>query len=42
MVLYQEQYLNVRFDYGLTLVNLKDRGENAQDSGFYFSLNYQL
>jgi hemolysin activation/secretion protein len=34
--------LNLRLDYGLPLVNLVDRGENVQDSGFYFSVNYQL
>ena len=34
--------LNLRLDYGLPLVDLDDRGENIQDSGFYFSLNYQL
>jgi hemolysin activation/secretion protein len=33
---------NIRVDYGLPLVNLQDRGTNIQDSGFYFSLNYQL
>ena len=32
--------LNVRVDYALPLVDLKDRGDNAQDSGFYFSVNY--
>jgi len=34
--------LSLRLDYGLPLVNLSDRGNNAQDSGFYFSANYQL
>lgn len=34
--------LDLRLDYGLPLINLDDRGENAQDSGFYFSVNYQL
>lgn len=34
--------LNLRLDYGLPLVDLDDRGENIQDSGFYFSINYQL
>lgn len=34
--------LSVRLDYGLPLVNLDDRGENVQDSGFYFSVNYKL
>ncbi len=32
--------LNVRVDYALPLVDLEDRGSNAQDSGFYFSVNY--
>lgn len=30
--------VDMRLDYGLPLVNLDDRGNNAQDSGFYFSL----
>ncbi|MCL2923924.1 MAG: ShlB/FhaC/HecB family hemolysin secretion/activation protein [Trichodesmium sp. MAG_R04] len=30
--------VDLRLDYGLPLVNLDDRGNNAQDSGFYFSL----
>lgn len=34
--------LNMRFDYGASLVNLDDKGSNAQDDGLYFSLNYQL
>ncbi len=33
--------LNLRLDYGLPFVDLRDRGDNAQDSGFYFSVNYQ-
>jgi hemolysin activation/secretion protein len=33
--------LNLRLDYGIPLVDLSDRGNNAQDSGFYFSLRYQ-
>jgi hemolysin activation/secretion protein len=33
--------LSLRFDYGIPLTNLKDRGNNTQDSGFYFSLLYQ-
>lgn len=32
--------VNVRLDYGLPLINLSDRGQNAQDSGFYFSVIY--
>ncbi len=32
---------NVRLDYGIPFVNLRDRGDNAQDSGFYFSVYYQ-
>jgi hemolysin activation/secretion protein len=34
--------LTVRLDYGVPLVEIKDKGENAQDRGFYFSVNYQL
>ncbi len=34
--------LNIRLDYGLPLVNLKDRGSNLEDNGVYFSINYQL
>ncbi len=34
--------LNLRLDYGLPLIDLDDRGTNAQDEGFYFSVNYQL
>jgi hemolysin activation/secretion protein len=33
--------LNVRLDYGIPFVNLSDRGNNAQDSGFHFSVYYQ-
>ena len=32
---------NIRLDYGLPLVDLSDRGDNLQDDGFYFSVNYQ-
>jgi hemolysin activation/secretion protein len=34
--------LTLRFDYGYPLVNLKDRGENAQDNGIHFSVRYQF
>ncbi|MBD2438002.1 ShlB/FhaC/HecB family hemolysin secretion/activation protein [Nostoc sp. FACHB-110] len=34
--------LDVRLDYGLPLVDLDDRGKNAQDDGFYFNVNYRL
>lgn len=33
--------LNLRLDYGYPLINLNDRGENAQDAGFYFQVIYQ-
>ncbi|MBW4473829.1 MAG: ShlB/FhaC/HecB family hemolysin secretion/activation protein [Stenomitos rutilans HA7619-LM2] len=33
--------LSLRVDYGIPLVNLSDRGNNAQDKGFYFSVRYQ-
>ncbi|MGP1386397.1 MAG: ShlB/FhaC/HecB family hemolysin secretion/activation protein [Thainema sp.] len=34
--------LNVRLDYGLPLIDTDDRGDNAQDEGFYFSVRYGL
>ena len=34
--------LNLKLDYGLPLVKLDDKGNNAQDEGFYFSVGYQL
>jgi hemolysin activation/secretion protein len=33
--------LTLRLDYGIPFVNLSDRGNNAQDDGFYFSVRYQ-
>jgi hemolysin activation/secretion protein len=32
--------LNLRVDYGIPVVNLKDRGNSLQDNGLYFSLSY--
>jgi hemolysin activation/secretion protein len=32
--------LNMRMDYGIPIVNLKDRGTSLQDNGLYFSLSY--
>lgn len=29
-----------RLNYGLPLINTSDRGNNLQDSGFYFNINY--
>ncbi|NJL00069.1 MAG: ShlB/FhaC/HecB family hemolysin secretion/activation protein [Spirulinaceae cyanobacterium SM2_1_0] len=34
--------LTLRFDYGYPIINLADRGENAQDDGIYFSVVYQF
>jgi hemolysin activation/secretion protein len=34
--------LTVRVDYALPLVDLRDRGDNIQDNGLYFTINYQL
>lgn len=31
----------VRVDYAVPFVNLSDRGENAQDRGLFFSINFQ-
>jgi hemolysin activation/secretion protein len=33
--------LDVRLDYALPLVDLSDRGNNAQDEGFYFSVVFR-
>ncbi|NES87194.1 MAG: ShlB/FhaC/HecB family hemolysin secretion/activation protein [Moorea sp. SIO2B7] len=32
--------LNIRFDYGYPIIDLDDRGTNAQDDGIYFNINY--
>lgn len=34
--------LSLRLDAALPLVDLDNRGENAQDQGFYFSVNYRF
>ncbi len=34
--------LNLRLDYAASFLRLRDRGNDAQDSGFYFSVNYQF
>jgi hemolysin activation/secretion protein len=34
--------LSLRLDYGYPLIELRDRGTNAQDDGFYFSVGYQF
>jgi hemolysin activation/secretion protein len=33
---------NLRLDYAFPLVDLADRGRNAQDAAFYFSVGYQF
>jgi hemolysin activation/secretion protein len=33
--------LFLRLDYGFPFIDLSDRGNNAQDDGFYFTLRYQ-
>ena len=33
---------NIKLDWALPLVDLDDRGDNVQDDGFYFSVNYQF
>jgi hemolysin activation/secretion protein len=33
--------LSLRLDYGLPLVEIEDRGNNIQDNGLYFKINYQ-
>ena len=34
--------LNIRIDYAAPLVDLDDKGNNAQDDGFYFSVDYRI
>ncbi|NES84392.1 MAG: ShlB/FhaC/HecB family hemolysin secretion/activation protein [Moorea sp. SIO2B7] len=34
------QGLRFRFDYAIPFINLDDRGNNIQDDGFYFNVNY--
>lgn len=34
--------MNIRLDYAPPLIDLDDQGNNVQDHGFYFSINYQL
>ena len=34
--------LSVQINYGVPLVDLSDRGNNFQDDGIYFSVNYRL
>lgn len=34
--------LSLRLDYGHPLIKVDDRGTNAQDRGFYFSVRYQF
>ena len=34
--------LTLRLDYGYPLIDIDDRGTNAQDEGFYFSVRYQF
>ncbi len=35
-----EKGFTIRFDYALPLVDLDDRGDNWQDDGLYFNVNY--
>jgi hemolysin activation/secretion protein len=40
-LLYQPlEGLSLKLDYGFPLVDLNDRGDNVQDDGFYFTVNY--
>ena len=34
--------LSLQLDYGYPLIKIKDRGENAQDEGFYFNVRYRF
>ena len=41
IILTPTQGLQMKFDYGVPLVDLSDRNNNIQDNGFYFSVNYR-
>ncbi|MDJ0746040.1 MAG: ShlB/FhaC/HecB family hemolysin secretion/activation protein [Xenococcaceae cyanobacterium MO_167.B27] len=34
--------LQIRLDYGIPIIDLDDRGDDVQDDGFYFSVNYGI
>ena len=34
--------MSLRLDYGFPLVDFRDRGDNIQDDGIYFSINYRF
>jgi hemolysin activation/secretion protein len=34
--------LNLRFDFAVPLIDIEDRGENAQDDGIHFSVRYRF
>ena len=34
--------LNLRFDFAIPLIDIEDRGENAQDDGIHFSVRYRF
>jgi hypothetical protein len=34
--------LSLRLDYGFPLVDFRDRGDNIQDDGIYFNLDYRF
>lgn len=36
------QNFKLQLNYGFPFINLQDRGNNLQDNGFYFEVNYQL
>ncbi|NER79527.1 MAG: ShlB/FhaC/HecB family hemolysin secretion/activation protein [Leptolyngbya sp. SIO1D8] len=40
IILTPTQGLQMKFDYGVPLVDLSDQNNNIQDNGFYFSVNY--
>ena len=41
IILTPTQGLQMKFDYGVPLVDLSDQNNNIQDNGFYFSVNYR-
>lgn len=42
MIWQPSRNLNLRLDIAPPLINLRDRGNNIQDDGFHFSVNYSF
>ncbi|MGP1373601.1 MAG: ShlB/FhaC/HecB family hemolysin secretion/activation protein [Almyronema sp.] len=41
-LLYQQNDLTARLDWGMPLISIEDRGNSLQENGFYFSFSYSF